>query len=250
MKTFSGIVITGASSGIGEALALDYAAPGVALALTGRDAARLEAVAVACRKKGATVVADTVDVTNRERFLPWLTVFDEAHPVDLVIANAGISIDKDNSSLDDFSISRKTLDVNINGVLNTVEPLLGRMIARKCGQIGIVSSLAGFIGLPYSASYNASKAAVRVWGESIRYVLKKDGVGVSVICPGFVVSRITAEAPYPMPFLMTSAQASAVIRRGLAANRPRIAFPIGTKAAVWFGSILPCRWTARLLGAA
>lgn len=249
MKTFSAIVITGASSGIGEALALDYAAPGVALALTGRDAVRLEAVVSACRAKGATVVADTIDVTDRERFLPWLTAFDEAHPVDLVLANAGISIDKDNSSLDDFSIIRKTLDVNINGVLNTVEPLLGPMMARKRGQIGIVSSLAGFIGLPYSASYNASKAAVRVWGESIRYVLKKDGIGVSVICPGFVISRITAEAPFPMPFLMTSAQASKIIRRGLATNKPRIAFPIGTKAAVWFGTTLPGRWSARILGA-
>ena len=249
MKPFSSIVLTGASSGIGEALALDYAAPGVALALTGRDAGRLEAVAGACRAKGATVVADTIDVTDRDRFLPWLTAFDEAHPVDLVIANAGISIDKDNSSLDDFSIIRKTLDVNINGVLNTVEPLLAPMIARKRGQIAVVSSLAGFIGLPYSASYNASKAAVRVWGESIRYVLKKDGIGVSVICPGFVVSRLTAEAPFPMPFLMTSAKASAIIRRGLAANRPRIAFPFGTKAAVWLGTTLPGRWTARLLGA-
>jgi len=250
MKTFSSIVLTGASSGIGEALALDYAAPGVALALTGRDAARLEAVATACRAKGATVIADTVDVTDRERFLPWLTAFDESHPVDLVIANAGISIDKDNSSLDDFSIIRKTLDVNINGVLNTVEPLLQRMMARKRGQIGLVSSLAGFIGLPYSASYNASKAAVRVWGESIRYVLKKDGVGVSVICPGFVVSRITAEAPFPMPFMMTATRASSIIRRGLAANKARIAFPIGTKAGVWLGSVLPGGWTARLLGAA
>ena len=250
MRTFSGIVITGASSGIGVALALDYAAPGVALALTGRDAARLEAVAASCRAKGATVFADTVDVTDRERFLPWLVAFDEAHPVDLIVANAGISIDKDNSSLDDFSVIRKTLDVNINGVLNTVEPLLPRMIARKRGQIGIVSSLAGFIGLPYSASYNASKAAVRVWGESIRYVLKKDGVGVSVICPGFVVSRITAEAPFPMPFMMTASRASSIIRRGLAANKPRIAFPIGTKAGVWLGSVLPGSWTARLLGAA
>jgi short-subunit dehydrogenase len=249
MKSFSSIVITGASSGIGEAMAIDYAAPGVALALTGRDAARLETVTAACQAKGATIVAATIDVTDRERFLPWLEAFDDAHPVDLVIANAGISIDKDNSSLDDFSIIRKTLDVNINGVLNTVEPLLPRMIARKRGQIGIVSSLASFIGLPYSASYNASKAAVRVWGESIRYVLKKDGVGVSVICPGFVVSRITAEAPFPMPFLMTSAKASAIIRRGLALNRPRIAFPIGTKAAVWLGTTLPGRWTARLLGA-
>ncbi len=250
MKTFSSIVLTGASSGIGEALALDYAAPGVALALTGRDPERLETVAAACRAKGAAVVAETIDVTDRERFLPWLTAFDEAHPVDLVLANAGISIDKDNSSLDDFSIIRKTLDVNINGVLNTVEPLLHPMMTRKRGQIGIVSSLAGFIGLPYSASYNASKAAVRVWGESIRYVLKKDGIGVSVICPGFVVSRITSDAPFPMPFLMSSARASSIIRRGLAANKPRIAFPIGTKAGVWLGSVLPGSWTARLLGAA
>jgi short-subunit dehydrogenase len=249
MKDFSSIVITGASSGIGEALALDYARPGVALALTGRDAGRLEVVAAACRAKGATVVADTVDVVDRETFAAWLTAFDDAHPVDLLIANAGISIDKDNSSLDDFSVIRRTLDVNVGGVLNTVEPLITRLIARKLGQIAVVSSLASFIGLPYSASYNASKAAVRVWGESIRYVLKKHGIGVSVVCPGFVVSRMTAKAPFPMPFLMTAARASAIIRHGLARNRARIAFPIGTKAAVWLGQVLPGRWTARLLGA-
>lgn len=249
MKNFSSIVITGASSGIGEALALDYAAPGIALALTGRDASRLASVADACRAKGATVVADTVDVVDRERLSAWLTAFDDAHPVDLLIANAGISIDKDNSSLDDFSVIRKTLDVNVGGVLNTVEPLMSRLVERRKGQIAVVSSLASFIGLPYSASYNASKAAVRVWGESIRYVMKKYDVGVSVICPGFVVSRMTAQAPFPMPFLMTSARASLIIRRGLAGNRARIAFPIGTKAAVWLGSVLPGGWTARLLGA-
>ena len=249
MKSFSSIVITGASSGIGEALALDYSAPGAALALTGRDAGRLEAVAGACRAKGATVVADTIDVVDRERFAAWLIAFDDAHPVDLLIANAGVSIDKDNSSLDDFSVIRKTFDVNVGGVLNTVEPLLARLMARQHGQIAIVASLASFIGLPYSASYNASKAAVRVWGESIRYVLKKSGIGVSVVCPGFVVSRMTANAPFAMPFLMTAARASSIIRRGLERNHARIAFPIGTKAAVWFGQTLPGRWTARLLGA-
>ncbi len=248
MKRFSSIVITGASSGIGEALALDYAASGVALALTGRDAQRLEAVAQACRSKGATVIAAPIDVVDRDALAAWLIAFDDAHPVDLILANAGISIDKDNSSLDDFAVIRKTLDVNVGGVLNTVEPLLSRLIARKSGQIAIVSSLASFIGLPYSASYNASKAAVRVWGESIRYVLKKDGIGVSVICPGFVVSRITANAPFPMPFLMSSAKASAIIRRGLAANRARIAFPVGTKTAVWLGGFLPGGLTARLMG--
>jgi len=248
-KSFASIVITGASSGIGEALALDYAQPGIALALSGRDAERLTAVAEACRARGATVDHTAIDVTDRAALAAWLSRFDDAHPVDLLIANAGISIDKENSSLDDFSRVRQTMAVNVDGVFNTVEPLVGRMMQRRRGQIAVVSSLASFIGLPYSASYNASKAAVRVWGESIRYVLKKHGVGVSVICPGFVVSRMTASAPFPMPFLMTSAQASAIIRRGLARDRPRIAFPIGTKAAVWFGAALPGRWAAKLLGA-
>jgi short-subunit dehydrogenase len=249
MKKFSSIVITGASSGIGEALALDYAGPGTALALTGRDASRLEAVAAACRAKGASVVADAIDVVDRDKLGAWLAAFDDAYPVDLLIANAGISIDNGNSSLDDFARIHRTFEVNVGGVLNTVEPLLPRMITRGGGQIAVMSSLAGFFGLPYSASYNASKAAVRVWGESIRCVLKKNAIGVSVICPGFVVSRMTANAPFRMPFLMTAEQASAVIRHGLARNRARIAFPLGIKAAVWFGQVLPGAWTARLLGA-
>ena len=249
MKKFSSIVITGASSGIGETLALDYAEPGVALALIGRDHERVTAVAEACRAKGATVLAAAIDVVDRDKLAPWLAAFDDAHPVDLLIANAGISIDKDNSSLDDFSIIRKTFEVNVGGTLNTVESLLSRLMARKRGQIAVMASLASFIGLPYSASYNASKAAVRVWGESIRYVLKKYGIGVSVICPGFVTTRLTAEAPFPMPFIMSTARASAIIRRGLARNSARIAFPIGLAAAVWFGVTLPGRWSARLLGA-
>jgi len=249
MRKFSSIVITGASSGIGETLALDYAEPGVALALIGRDHQRVTAVAEACRARGATVLAAAIDVVERNKLAPWLAAFDDAHPVDLLIANAGVSIDKDNSSLDDFSIIRKTFDVNVGGTLNTVESLLSRLMARKRGQIAVMASLASFIGLPYSASYNASKAAVRVWGESIRYVLKKYGIGVSVICPGFVTTRLTAEAPFPMPFIMSTARASAIIRRGLARNSARIAFPIGLTAAVWFGVTLPGRWSARLLGA-
>ncbi len=249
MKSFGNIVITGASSGIGEALALDYAAPGVSLALSGRDIGRLQAVAEACRAKGAFVDAAPVDVADREAMGAWLTGFDDGHPVDLAIANAGVSIDQDNSSLHDFSIVRKTFAVNVGGVFNTVEPLIGRLMARQRGQIGIVSSLAGFIGLPYAASYNGSKAAIRVWGESIRYVVRSSGVGVSVICPGFVVSRLTSsEAPFPRPFLMSTERASAIIRRGLAKDKARIAFPIGIKAAIWFGGVIPGAWAARLLG--
>lgn len=247
MKQFTNIVITGASSGIGEALALDYAAPGVALALNGRDATRLAAVAEACRARGATVDAVTIDVADRAGLKAWLTAFDDRAPVDLVIANAGISIDKSNASIADFELVHRTFDVNVGGVLNTCEPLIARLSTRRRGQIGIVSSLASFIGLPYSAAYSASKAAVRVWGESIRFVLAKKDVGVSVICPGFVTSRITADSPFPMPFMMPADRASRIIRSGLARNKARIAFPFGTKAAIWLGSTLPGSWTYGLL---
>lgn len=249
MKSFKSIVITGASSGIGEALALDYAAPETALALSGRDAERLQAVAEQCRAKGAVVDAGQIDVSDREAMAAWLTRFDDAHPVDLLIANAGVSIDNDKSSLDEFSRIRKTFAINVDGVFNTVEPLVGRLMERRQGQIGIVSSLAGFFGLPVAASYNGSKAAIRVWGESIRFVLRKSGVGVSVICPGFVVTRMTPDdAPFPMPFLMPVDRASAIIRRGLARDTARIAFPLPLKAAIWFGNVLPASWAARLLG--
>jgi len=88
---------------------------------------------------------------------------------------------------------------------------------------------------------------MRVWGESIRHQLRPDNVGVSVICPGFVESRITVGNDFPMPFMMTAARASAIIRNGLANDRARIAFPLGTKAAVWFGATLPGNATDWLL---
>src|SRR5260370_32874373 len=199
MKSFSSTVITGASSGIGRLLALDYAARGVALALCGGNVETLQAVAAACRAKGAIVDAGQLDVADREATAAWLTRFDDAHPVDLVIANAGVSIDKDNSSLDDFAIVRKTFAINVDGVFNTVEPLIGRLMARRHRQIAVVSSLAGFIGLPYSASYNASKAAVRVWGGSIPYVPRQSRVGVRLVCPRFVGDPLPPRAPLPQP---------------------------------------------------
>ena len=229
MKTFRSIVITGASSGIGEGLALDYARASVRLALGGRDEARLQAVADACRARGADVVAQTMDVADRERMAAWMREQDAAKPVDLVLANAGVSIEKGKGQGIDEERTRRTFAVNVEGTFNTVFPLLDAMRARRFGQLGIVASLAGFIGLPRAAAYNASKSAVRVWGESIRHQLHADNIGVSVICPGFVESRITVGNDFPMPFMMTAARASAIIRHGLANDRARIAFPLGTK---------------------
>jgi short-subunit dehydrogenase len=246
MAEFSSIVITGASSGIGEALARDYARPGATLALTGRDAARLEAVAAACRARGARVHAETIDVTESERLAAWLLGIDAETPVDLLIANAGISIDKRRGTIDP-EIVRQTFAVNVDGVFNTVLPLIPRLQARRGGQIAIVSSLAGFLGLPRGGAYSASKAAVRVWGEGLRYALRRDGVGVSVVCPGFVTSRMTEGNDFPMPFLMNSARASAIIRRGLARNAARIAFPWPTRGLVWLAEVMPASLLAGLL---
>lgn len=244
MRDPRSIVITGASSGIGEALARAYAAPGIALALTGRDSVRLSSVAAACRDAGATVTASTVDVTDREGMAAWLAEVDAAAPVDLLIANAGIGVE----GASEAEATRKVLAVNLDGTINTVLPLLDPMRRRGRGQIALMASLASFVGLPEAAAYNASKAAVRVWGESLRAPLRRQGIVVSVICPGFVTSRMTAKNRFRMPFLMSAERAAGIIRRGLARGSARIAFPLPTKAAIWLATALPGGVTARLMG--
>jgi short-subunit dehydrogenase len=247
MKRFQSIVITGASSGIGAALARDYAAADMRLALVGRDGARLAAVAEDCRSRGAAVETATIDITERQRLEEWLLEQDEARPVDLIVANAGVALEK-GRDIGDGERLRRTLAINLDGTLNTILPLLPGLRTRQAGQIGIVSSLAGFVGLPRAPGYNASKAAGRVLAESLRIVLKPEGIGVSAVCPGFVDSGITRDNDFRMPFLMTAERASAIIRRGLARDRARIAFPLPTKAAVWLAAALPGGFTAYLLG--
>lgn len=239
MKSFCSIVITGASSGIGEALARGYAAPGIRLALTGRDATRLGAVAASCTAAGARVDTQTIDVTQRQEMAAWLQRMDDILPVDLLIANAGESIERNAESSLDEALTRRTFATNVEGVFNTVFPLMPAMRSRGAGQIALMSSLAGFIGLPTSAAYNGSKAAVRVWGESLRHALRADGIGVSVICPGFVDTPMNADSQSARPFLMTASRASAIIRDALARDRARIAFPTASQAAMWMGSALP-----------
>lgn len=218
------ILITGASSGIGEALALAYAAPGIFLALLGRDEPRLSAVAAACRQRGAEVSICAGDVTHGAGLAAFIQTVDRQHPLDLVIANAGTSAGTDGGG-ESAAQTRHVLGVNVDGVLNTVLPVLPRMVARGRGQIALMSSLAGFRGFPGSPTYCASKAMVRVWGEGLRPELAGSGVEVSVICPGFVTTRMTAVNQFRMPLLMSAERAAAIIKNGLARNKARIVFP-------------------------
>ncbi len=239
----SGILITGASSGLGEALALAYAAPGVTLFLSGRDAQRLAGVAEACRGKGARAESRLVDVTDRAAMEAWLAAADADTPLDLVIANAGISAGSGTRGGETALQTRAIFAVNLEGVLNTVLPAIEPMRRRRHGQLVVMSSLAGFRGLPTAPAYAASKAAVRVWGEGLRGLLAAEGIGVTVICPGFVESRMTAANRFPMPFLMTAEAAGRRMRRGIEANRARLAFPWPLAVAVWLLAALPPNWT-------
>lgn len=235
------IFITGASNGIGAALALHYAAPDIYLGLSGRNAERLEETAQACRDKGAKVETALVDVTDQAAMQDWITQIFKTRPLDLIIANAGIS-GGTGGRLDGEPVSeaRRIFDVNVTGVFNTVEPALKGMNAHKIkGQIAIISSLAGFRGWPSAPAYSASKGAVRFYGEALRGAVKKTGIKVNVICPGFVTSGITDQNDFPMPFKMSAEKAASIIAKGLAKNKGRIAFPLPTHFVAWFVSILP-----------
>lgn len=245
MKNPKSILITGASSGIGEALALLYAKAGVFLALSGRNDERLQAVAEKCRKRGAKVMAVTVDVTDRDGMRGWIECVDDDHPVDLVIANAGIG----GGGLKEDP-TRQIFAVNMAGVLNTIFPLIDPMRTRGRGQIALVSSLSGYIGMPGAPAYSASKVMVKAYGEALHGRLKRDGVGVSVICPGFVESRLTAKNKFKMPLLMPADKAARIIAKGLAKNRIIIAFPWPMATVMRFLKLLPAGLASRLLSRA
>ena len=231
------ILITGASSGLGAALADAYAADGIAFALNGRNEERLEAVAQRCRARGARTECAIIDVTDAAALAEWIADIDDRMPLDLVVANAGIS--GGTSDGEGADQARRIFAVNLDGVLNTVLPVIPRMRARRRGQIALMSSLAAFRGLPGSPAYSGSKAAVKTWGEALRGALKRDGVEVSVICPGFVRTPMTDVNPYTMPMLMDAAAAAGLIKRRLARNHGRIAFPWPMYALVWFLGALP-----------
>ena len=237
MRNPKSILITGSSSGIGEALALEYAAPGVHLALTGRDAARLEDVAQRCRAKGADTATGVLDVRDSAAMREWIEGEDGKTPFDLVIANAGTSYA--DGELDFEKHLRHVYATNVEGTFNTVLPALDRMRTRRRGQIAIMSSLSSFRGMPGAVAYSSSKAAQRIFGEGLRGEVAADGIEVSVIIPGYVRSRLQAQHKFPTPFLMDADRSARVIRRGLARNAQRIAFPFPVYFFMWLAAAMP-----------
>lgn len=220
------IVITGASAGLGRSLALAYAAPGVVLGLIGRDKERLEASAQACRAKGAKVETGQIDVRDAVAMQAWLHQFDDTHSIDLLIANAGAASTL--ASAQDWEELERTVaifDTNFYGALHAALPVIARMRLRKNGQIALISSLAALRGMAISPAYCASKAAIKVYGDSVRPILSREGIRMSIVLPGFVKTAMSDVFPGDKPFLWSADRAAQYIQRKLKAGRAEIAFP-------------------------
>lgn len=229
------IFITGASSGIGQAMALSYANSNTTLLLMGRNTTRLKDIKALCTAKGAVVKTASIDVTDTIKMKKQIIKWNSENPIDLAVANAGIGF----KGVETTENLMKVLDINLNGVLNTIEPLIPLMQLRKSGQIAVMSSLAAFRGMPDARAYSASKAAVRFYGEALRPVLALDNIGVSVICPGFIETPLTDVNKFKMPLIMKPEKAADKIIRGLNKNKARIAFPLPTYIMTRCMEILP-----------
>lgn len=219
-----GIVwITGASSGIGRALAEAHAARGWRVAVTARREPELRALADA--HPGRVIVAPA-NVTDPEAVRAAVATITREGPIARAILNAG-TYERDTAETFTAARMRQQVELNLLGTAHGLEAVMPAMIARKRGQIALMASLAGLAGLPGSVSYSATKAAMIATAEALKFDLDRHGVAISAICPGFVKSPLTAKNRFPMPFLMETDAAVAAIIRGLDRNRFLIAFPEG-----------------------
>jgi NAD(P)-dependent dehydrogenase (short-subunit alcohol dehydrogenase family) len=235
------VLITGASSGLGRALALACAGPGRVLHLSGRDEARLAEVAAACEALGARAFPRALDVRDAAAMARWV---GGAGRLDLVIANAGISAGT-GGTVEPPQVSRAVFETNIGGVLNTCLPALEAMAAQAPGpdgvrgRIAVVASLAAFVAAPGAPAYCAAKAAVQRWAEALDATERARGIRLHAVCPGYVRTPMTARNSFPMPGLMEPGRAAELTLRGIARGRLRIAYPYGLYLGARLAGALP-----------
>ena len=227
MAAWRHVLVTGASSGLGRALALACVGEGRVLHLGGRDAARLEQVAEACRAAGATAMPRVVDVCDAGAMASWI---GGAGRLDLVLANAGISAGT-GGAVEPASVARSVFETNVTGVLNTALPAIEAIAAQPPGpdgvrgRVAVVASVAAFVAAPGAPAYCASKAAVQRWAEALDASERRRGIRLHAVCPGYIRTPMTTRNAFPMPFLMEPEEAARRTLAGIAAGRTRIAYP-------------------------
>lgn len=221
------IVITGASSGIGAALAERLAAPGRLLCLLGRDVGRLEALAGRCAAKGAETRVASVDVRNTDALRATLGDCERARSVDLLIVSAGILEGRgEGQTVEDIDDARRVIETNLMAAMESVAAVLPGMRQRRRGDIILVSSLAAFVPLPDAPAYSASKAGLLSYGLALRDALAEDGIGVIVACPGFVATPMGRIHIGSRPGEVSADEAATRILQGWRRNRPVVGFPL------------------------
>ena len=214
--------VTGASSGIGAAVSRRLIQDGWVVAGSARNSAKLDAIKA---ELGGQFYACPLDITHDTSLITNFEKVEAAHgPVTLAILNAGI-YETGASEVFDHEATTKIFETNVLGTINSLGLVVKKMIARRGGQIAVMSSLAGYRGLPYSAGYCASRAATLVLAESLREHCHAHGVKLQVITPGFVDTPMTAKNTFQMPFLITPEVAANRIVDGLDGGRFEITFP-------------------------
>ena len=253
MNNIRTALITGASSGIGTALAQALAGPAMTLHLAGRDPVRLEAVAETCRKRGSVTNTAVIDVRDASAMAHWI---GGAGRLDLVVANAGISGRSRDGAPERPERTQAIFDTNLGGVLNTVLPSIALMADQSMGADGVrgriaaVASIAAFVPAPDSPAYCASKAAVDGWIVGSAPEARQRGIMLTSVCPGFIRTAMTAGYRFPMPGLMGADRAARIILHGVAAGRIRVVFPWWIGLAARVAGLLPPRLIAAITKAA
>lgn len=238
------VVITGASSGIGQALAGEYARRGATLGLIARRGDLLDQLAGALPVRAFTYA---LDVTDGPALAAAAADFmAHAGCPDIVIANAGISVGTHTGDAADNDVFRDILATNVVGMMLTFQPFVEPMRSRRSGTLAGIASVAGFRGIPGSGAYSASKAAAIAYLESLRVELRPGGVAVVTICPGYVATAMTAKNPYRMPFLMDAGTAASKMAGAIAARKRFYVLPWQMAVVGWMLRRLP-RWLYDLL---
>lgn len=245
------VFLTGASSGIGEALAVDLAKRGAILGLLARREEMLKELAEKCEAVGgkARVLAcDVVDAEAVQRNADAL--LDEFGRIDILIANAGIGgNNKETRSLKPEAV-KKVIDINLLGAVNSVSAVLPQMLECGSGQLVAISSLAGLRGLPKSAAYCASKAGMTALFESIRLDVQHQGVAVTIIQPGFIKTPLTSGRKNKLPFLMELEDALPLFVKAIEKRKKFAAFPWQLATFVRLGRIFPAFLYDKIAGGA
>lgn len=240
MRDPRALVITGASSGLGAALAELYAAPRRTLLLVGRDAERLEAVAERVRAKGGAAEIAVVDTTDRAALTDALIGFDNRFPVDVLVANAGVAagLGPDRTRESDADIDGQ-IAINLGGTLNTVSALVERMRLRRQGAICLTASIAGLQPVADLPTYSATKAAIVAYGTALRRWLRRSKVSVTVICPGFVATPMAAKHHGAKPFEVSPETGAREMRRAIERRAALRVFPWQFRWLIRFGTLTP-----------